>query len=140
MRSDTDAYILGILERDREYLVQQMTEAVISGGQVPGDRETVERLLYGILGVLAEWLGGQSTEVRTRTLEVDMPEVARVVPWRMNLREGLPCWGLLIGMLAVRSESSRQPALIHRLAQIQGQWWADVWEAMYPVYKEQGEV
>jgi hypothetical protein len=136
----TDAHVLGIIASSREALVKQMTDIVYVSGSAPIDRTTAEQLIRGVVVVLEEWLGGQSTDIRRAYLETALPEVARTdaSPWSIVLRQGLPCWGLLIGLLAAHADEPHRLAVIRRLSLIQGEWWADVWEAMAPVYKSRG--
>jgi hypothetical protein len=135
-----DAHILGIIASDREGLIAQMTD--ITAGQSTLDRASAEQLLRGVVSVLEEWLVGESDEVRRSFLEAALPEVARsgMSPWSSVLRDGLPCWGVLIGLLAARADESRRPEVIHRVALILGEWWADVWQVMSPAYKERGDL
>lgn len=142
MPDATDALISSILDKDGETLVQQMTDIVYDSGGAVIDRASAEQLLRGCVVILQEWLAGESTDVRRSYLETALPEVARSgqSPWVAVLRDGLPCWGLLIGLVTGRAETAQRPAVAHRLALIQGEWWADVWKAMSPVYRERGEL
>jgi hypothetical protein len=137
-----DAYILGLLAQDREALLTQMIDTVYVSGQATIDRTSVEQLLRGVVAVLEEWLAGESDDIRRSFLDAALPDLARsgMSPWSAVLRDGLPCWGVLLGILSARAEESRRTEVVHRLALILGEWWAAVWQAMYPAYKEKGEL
>src|SRR5579871_5838832 len=91
-------HLVTILRDRREDLVQRSTDAAFQSAVVPIPRPDVEQMIRACVAVLEEGLAGESTEVRSGFLAA-LPDVARTTTWDSTMRGGLPCWGVLIGLL-----------------------------------------
>jgi hypothetical protein len=133
--STTDAHILAVITREKESIVQELTEFMVSWGEVPLDRSSIEQLIRGVVAVLYEAVEGESADVR-RAVLVASVEVARSGTFTPteSLRVALTLWGMLIGMVVLRANPGFQRAILPRLAQVQGEWMAQAWDAMYPAF------
>jgi hypothetical protein len=131
----TDAHILAVIAREKESIVQELTDSMVSSGDVPMDRSSIEQLIRGVVSVLQEAVEGESADVR-RAVLVAAVEVARsgtFTPTK-SLRVALTLWGTLIGMVVLRANPGFQRAILPRLAQVQGEWMSQAWEAMYAAF------
>jgi len=126
-----DSHILEILHSQRDALVKKTTDIVFASGSPQIDRASVEQLLRGTMAI-----------IRRMYLETALPEVARAgtSPWRTVLNDGLPCWGIIVGLMAIHASDTYRIDVVTRLSRIMGTWWAEVWDVMSPVYKSKGEL
>jgi hypothetical protein len=137
-----DDHILQVMRTHHDVLVREATDIVFASGEASVDRSTVEQLLRGNMAIIAESLLGESTDLRRMYLDVALPEVARsgTSTWRTVLRDGLPCWGIIVGQIAVRASETHRQDVIVRLSRLMGVWWAEVWDSMSPVYRSTGSL
>jgi len=137
-----DSHILEILHSQRDALVKKTTDIVFASGSPQIDRASVEQLLRGTMAIIEETILGESTDLRRMYLETALPEVARAgtSPWRTVLNDGLPCWGIIVGLMAIHASDTYRIDVVTRLSRIMGTWWAEVWDVMSPVYKSKGEL
>jgi hypothetical protein len=131
--------LTSILQRSREELVRQATDIAFVTGEAPMPRPDVEQMMRACVALIEEGLAGESQTIRTGFLEA-MPDVARASTLRSTLKNGLPTWGVLVGMLSAEVPAEHREDAIRWLSRFMGEWWADVVEAMLPVIIEQKTV
>jgi hypothetical protein len=56
------------------------------------------------------------------------------------MKTGLPCWGIIVGRLAVDVGAVHRDEAIAVLSRFMGDWWADVSKAMLPVFMSEGKL
>ena len=130
-------HLLSILETWRGDLVQRSTDIAFASNDTPMTREDVEQMMRACVTIIEEGLAGKTTEVRDGFLEA-LPEIALSTTWELTLKNGIPCWGVILGQLsAAASHEFRDEAIVF-LSRFIGQWWSDVSKAMLPVFLAEG--
>ena len=128
------AHLAQIIGDTREDLVRESTDiAFRSNASITLRREDVEQMIRACVALLEEGLVGESTSIRAGFLEA-LPEVARASTWDDTLRNGIPCWGVLLGKLSAAAAEEHRAEAIVFLSSFMGAWWADVSKAMLPVF------
>jgi hypothetical protein len=137
-----DSHILEILQSQRDVLLKETTDIVYASGGATMDRASTEQLLRGAIAIVEESISGAPSDQRRMYLDAALPEVARSgnSPWRTVLSDGLPCWGVIVGLIAARANETHRNDAIVRLSRLMGTWWAEVWDVMSPVYRSKGEL
>lgn len=128
----TNAHLLSIVRASREELVQRSTDIAFASSDLPIPRPDVEQMLRACVALLEEGLAGESDDIRSGFLDA-LPDVARSTTWDSTLRGGLPCWGVIVGLLVARASKEHQEEAIQFLSRFMGAWWADVSKKMLPV-------
>jgi hypothetical protein len=124
--------MLSLMNAKREALVQSATDIAFAGGDTPLPRADVEQMIRACVAIAEEGLVGQSREIRAGFLEA-LPDVARSTTWDLTVKNGVPCWTIIMGQMVCGIPGEDQPAAIHWFSRFIGEWWADVSRAMLPV-------
>jgi hypothetical protein len=137
-----EQHLITLISEQRQQLLQKSTDIAFASGLAITDKASVEQMLNAVILILEEYLRGEGKEIRTMFLETAMPAVVEsgTSSWGDMLRDGLPCWGILIGQLSVSAEEPFRVAAIERLSRIMGEWWLDVSNVVLPLYKARGEL
>ena len=133
------AHLLALIEASRDAIVRGSTEAAFFSGDAPIARPDVEQMIRASVSLIEEGLRGESTEIRDNFLEV-LPDVARSTTWELTLKNGLACWGVIIGKLVAVTAPEHRDEAVAWLSQFMGEWWSDVSKAMLPVFIAEGNV
>lgn len=135
-------HLLALIQRDREALVRETSDAAYAAGSIKLERESTEQMMRGVIAVVEEAVEGKGTDTRDMFLQTALPGViaAGKTSWSDMLHDGLPCWGVLIGKLVVAADDEHREEVLQILSRLQGTWWKDVSETVLPLYKERGEL
>jgi hypothetical protein len=134
------AHLISVIQKNRDRLIQETTDISFASGTIAIPREGVEQMLTGVMALTEEALVGTSREMRQLFLETALPEATNTTSWPEMLKNGLPCWGLLIGRVTMLLSEEHRDAGLTRLSRIMGEWWMDVSNAVLPLYKARGEL
>jgi len=131
------AHLSAILQASRDDLVKKSTDIAFSSNDAPIPRVDVEQMMRACIAILEEGLAGEGREIRTGFLEA-MPDLARSATLELTLRDGLACWGVIIGQLAAASSEQYRDEAVIFLSRFLGAWWNDALKAMIPVFIAEG--
>jgi len=131
--------LLATLRGKRDELVQRSTDIAYATNDVDLPRADVEQMLRACIALLEEGLVGESRAVRDGFLAA-LDDVARTTTWELTMRTGLPCWGIIVGRLAVDVGEAHRDEAIAYLSRFMGDWWADVSKVMLPVFMAEGKL
>jgi hypothetical protein len=131
------SHLLAIVQRSRNDLVRESTDIAFASGDIPIPKPDVEQMIRACVGLLEEALVGEATDVRDSFLDA-LPSVAKTTTWTLTMKNGLPCWGILIGKLVSETSTEHRSEAIVFLARFLGEWWSEVSKKMLPVNIAEG--
>ena len=134
--TDFKKHLATIVQESREELVKSSTDIAFASNEQPLPRGDIEQMLRACVALPEEGLCGDSPDIRAGFLEA-LPHVARRPTWDLTLRNGVPCWGVIVGRLVAACEPPHRPEAITWLSTFMGAWWADVSKVMLPVLIEE---
>jgi hypothetical protein len=130
-------HLVTLLETSRESIIRDSTDIAFLSNDNPIARADVEQMIRACVALLEEGLRGDSGDVRTSFLEV-LPDVAKTTTWELTLKNGIPCWCVILGRLLGATEVEHRPEALVFLSRFVGQWWSDVSKVMLPVFVAEG--
>jgi hypothetical protein len=130
---------VSLLEASREEIIRESTDIAFLQDDNPIARRDVEQMIRACVALIEEGLRGESREVRSNFLEA-LPDVAKSTTWELTLKNGIPCWGVILGKLVAEASPEHRAEATRLLAEFMGQWWADVSKVMLPVFLAEGTV
>lgn len=125
--------LLSILQTSRDDVVRRSTDVALAWDDSPMARPDVEQLIRACLAVIEEGVAGDAKDVRAGFL-LALQDVARTTTWELTMKTGLPCWGVIVAELGIRSEAQHRDRVVVWLSRFMGEWWSEVSKVMLPIF------